>query len=243
MARLMPLGCWPRREQTKHTNGVDCYRALISTDEIGISDVYFLALDSGNMFAIVLIASVDSARADTANVDFRLSEVIMTASSVASGRVCRSANLHCAAAILKVPCLLSMTAIMISMSTSISLAQTGNLVTAPVDGGVRVVLQGQRAAWALPRNSAGAVPADTRLEHLTLGSQAVATAAESLRAVLATTAGSSVAKLSSLPESDSGGPEVRPLRSRHRRRLRVASRRRAACGYRLQQSRDDRFQR
>src|SRR3984885_13341670 len=92
----------------------------------------------------------------------------MTASSVASGRVCRSANLHCAAAILKVPCLLSMIAVMISMSTSISLAQTGNLVTAPVDGGVRVVLQGQRAAWALPRNSAGAVPADTRLEHLIL---------------------------------------------------------------------------
>jgi pseudomonalisin len=91
----------------------------------------------------------------------------MTA-SVARGGVFHCADLGSAAAILRVLCLLSMMVIMISMSTSRSLAQSGNLVTAPVDSGGRVVLQGQRAVWALSQNSSGPVPADTRLEHLTL---------------------------------------------------------------------------
>jgi hypothetical protein len=91
----------------------------------------------------------------------------MTGSSEASGRVFRIANLYCAAS-PSAGRLLSMIPIMISMLTLTSLAQTGNLVTARVDTGGRVALQGQRAAWALPQNSAGAVPADTRLQRLTL---------------------------------------------------------------------------
>jgi subtilase family serine protease len=47
-------------------------------------------------------------------------------------------------------------------------AQNGDLVNAPVDPAVRVTLRGQRARWALPQNSQGAVPGDTMLEHLTL---------------------------------------------------------------------------
>jgi pseudomonalisin len=49
-----------------------------------------------------------------------------------------------------------------------SLAQTADLVIAPVDPASRVVLRGQRAPWALPQNSQGPVPGDTMLEHLTL---------------------------------------------------------------------------
>ena len=49
-----------------------------------------------------------------------------------------------------------------------SLAQTADLVFAPVDPASRVVLRGQRAPWALPQNIQGPVPGDTMLEHLTL---------------------------------------------------------------------------
>ena len=47
-------------------------------------------------------------------------------------------------------------------------AQTADLVNAPVDPAIRVVLRGQHAPWALPRNIQGPVPGDTMLEHLTL---------------------------------------------------------------------------
>ena len=49
-----------------------------------------------------------------------------------------------------------------------SLAQTADLVLAPVDPASRVVLRGQRAPWALPQNIQGPVPGDTMLEHFTL---------------------------------------------------------------------------
>jgi hypothetical protein len=50
----------------------------------------------------------------------------------------------------------------------LSRAQSVNLVNAPVDSAVRVVLRGQHAPWALPQNDLSPVPGETRLEHLTL---------------------------------------------------------------------------
>jgi hypothetical protein len=49
-----------------------------------------------------------------------------------------------------------------------SLAQTIDLVDAPVDSTIRVVLRRERPPWALPQNSQGRVPDDTSFEHMTL---------------------------------------------------------------------------
>ena len=54
-----------------------------------------------------------------------------------------------------------------TLATSV-LAQTTDLVTAPVDPANRIVLQGQRAPWALSQNRREFVPGDTMLQHLTL---------------------------------------------------------------------------
>jgi subtilase family serine protease len=82
----------------------------------------------------------------------------MTASGAATGRLGFSATTLWALAVLTALCIFSIS----------SLAQTGDLVNAPIDPASRVVLRGQRAPWALPQNSQGAVPGDTMLEHLTL---------------------------------------------------------------------------
>ncbi len=82
----------------------------------------------------------------------------MTANGGASGRVSLSATISWKLAIPAVLFIFSMS----------SLAQTGDLVNAPVDAAVRVVLRGQQAPWALPQNVQGVVPGDTMLEHLTL---------------------------------------------------------------------------
>ena len=116
------------------------------------------------MLAIVFLLRTLRTGSLTANE----ASLFMTTSRVTRGRVSHSASFSNTAAVLKTFYRLSMIVLMISMSTSISLAQTGNLVTAPIDTGDRVVFQGQRAAWARPQNSSGAVPADIRLEHLTL---------------------------------------------------------------------------
>jgi pseudomonalisin len=58
--------------------------------------------------------------------------------------------------------------VVLSIFSVSSRAETTDLVTAPVDPANRVVLQGQRAPWALPQSSQGPVPSDTMLEHLTL---------------------------------------------------------------------------
>ena len=82
----------------------------------------------------------------------------MTASGVATRRVSRSATILWAVAVLTASCIFAVP----------SRAQTNNLVNAPVDPAVRVALRGQRAPWALPQNSRGAVPGDTTLQHLTM---------------------------------------------------------------------------
>jgi pseudomonalisin len=65
--------------------------------------------------------------------------------------------------------ILWMLALLIAFSTAVSSrAETRDLVTAPVDSANRVVLQGQRAPWALPQYSQGPVASATMLEHLTL---------------------------------------------------------------------------
>jgi hypothetical protein len=82
----------------------------------------------------------------------------MTTSGVATGRVSLRAVISWKLAILT-------TLFIFSLSSP---AQTGDLVNAPVDPAVRVVLRGQHAPWALPQNAQGVVPGDTMLEHLTL---------------------------------------------------------------------------
>lgn len=82
----------------------------------------------------------------------------MRASGIATGRVSLRARILWTLTLLTTLCISPMR----------SRAQTTDLVTAPVDPASRVVLQGQRAPWALPQNSQGAVPGDTMLEHLTL---------------------------------------------------------------------------
>ena len=82
----------------------------------------------------------------------------MTASGVATRRVSLSATILWVVAVLTASCIFAVP----------SRAQTNNLVNAPVDPAVRVALRGQRAPWALPQNSRGAVPGDTTLQHLTL---------------------------------------------------------------------------
>ena len=81
----------------------------------------------------------------------------MAARSIASGRFSLSAMILWTVLL----------AILCIFSTS-SRAQTSDSVIAPVDPAVRVTLRGQRAPWALPRNSQGPVPGYTMLEHLTL---------------------------------------------------------------------------
>ncbi len=82
----------------------------------------------------------------------------MTTNGGATGRVSLSAIISWKLAILTALFIFSMS----------SLAQTGDLVNAPVDPAVRVVLRGQHAPWALPQNIRGPVPGETMLEHLTL---------------------------------------------------------------------------
>src|SRR5271157_2697321 len=82
----------------------------------------------------------------------------MAASGAANGRVSLRATILWTLALLITPCIF----------TILSLAQKGDLVSAPVDPAVRVALRGQRARWALPQNDQGAVPGATMLEHLTL---------------------------------------------------------------------------
>ncbi len=84
----------------------------------------------------------------------------MTARGTATRRVSLSAKILRKLAI-------STALFMFSMSSS-SLAQTGDLVNAPVDPAIRVVLRGQHAPWALPQDIRGVVPGDTVLEHLTV---------------------------------------------------------------------------
>jgi pseudomonalisin len=80
------------------------------------------------------------------------------ASGVRTRRASLSATILWAVAVLTAFCIFSVP----------SRAQTANLVTAPVDPAIRVVLRGQHAPWALPQNIQGPVPGDTVLEHLTL---------------------------------------------------------------------------
>jgi pseudomonalisin len=54
------------------------------------------------------------------------------------------------------------------VSATSSRAQTVDLVVAPVDPAIRVVLRGEHPAWALPQNSQGKVPDDTSFGHMTL---------------------------------------------------------------------------
>jgi hypothetical protein len=82
----------------------------------------------------------------------------MAARRVVTGRVSFSARILWTLAFLTVLCI----------SSASSRAQTTDLATAPIDFASRVVLQGQRAPWALPQNSQGPVPSGTMLEHLTL---------------------------------------------------------------------------
>ncbi len=49
-----------------------------------------------------------------------------------------------------------------------SSGQTNDLVTGEIEPSSRIVLRDQRAPWARPQNSQGAVPGETGLEHLTL---------------------------------------------------------------------------
>ena len=81
----------------------------------------------------------------------------MTARSIARRRFTLSAMIRWTA-LLTILCIFSMP----------SRAQTADLVNAPVDPAIRVVLRGQHAPWALPQNSQGPVPGDTMLQHLTL---------------------------------------------------------------------------
>ena len=81
----------------------------------------------------------------------------MTARSIASGRLSLSAMILWTA-LLSILCIFAMPA----------RAQTADLVNAPVDPAVRVVLKGQHAPWALPQNSQGPVRGDAMLEHLIL---------------------------------------------------------------------------
>ena len=94
----------------------------------------------------------------------------MTASVTATRRIFLSATILWAVAVLTASCIFSVP----------SRAQATNLVDIPVDPAVRVVLRGHRAPWALPQNSQGAVPGDTPLAALDLGSQALAATAASL---------------------------------------------------------------
>ncbi len=48
------------------------------------------------------------------------------------------------------------------------LAQTTDLVIAPVDPASQVLLLGQHAPWATEQNRRGLIPGDTMLEHLIL---------------------------------------------------------------------------
>src|SRR5208283_3125639 len=82
----------------------------------------------------------------------------MTTNGGATGRVSLRATISWKLAILTALFIFSMS----------SLAQRGDLVNAPVDPAVRVVLRGQPAPWALPQNIQGPVPGDTMLEHLIL---------------------------------------------------------------------------
>ena len=79
----------------------------------------------------------------------------MTARSIASGRLSLSSMILWTA-LLSILCIFSMPA----------RSQTADLVNAPVDPAIRVVLKGQHAPWALPQNSQGPVAGDTMLEHL-----------------------------------------------------------------------------
>src|ERR1700723_3967189 len=110
------------------------------------------------MLAIVFLLRTLRTGSLTANE----ASLFMTTSRVTRGRVSHSASFSNTAAVLKTFYRLSMIVLMISMSTSISLAQTGNLVTAPIDTGDRVVFQGRQAAWARRQNSSDAAPADIR---------------------------------------------------------------------------------
>jgi Pro-kumamolisin, activation domain/Bacterial Ig-like domain (group 3) len=80
--------------------------------------------------------------------------------------------LESAAAIVRTtpkPALLPIVILLIVLSvSSLSPAQSNELVTAPVDPTIRAVLYGQHAVWAMPRYMQGTVPGDTMLRHLTL---------------------------------------------------------------------------
>jgi subtilase family serine protease len=82
----------------------------------------------------------------------------MATNGVLTGRSFFSATMVWMLVLLTVLCIFSMSL----------RAQTSDLVTVPVDPAVRVVLRGQHAPWALPRNLQGPVPGDTMLQHLTL---------------------------------------------------------------------------
>ena len=82
----------------------------------------------------------------------------MTANGIASGRVSLRATILWTLMLVAVLAIFSVT----------SRGQTTDLLNAPVNPAMRVVLRGQRAPWALPQNSQGPVPGYTMLEHLTL---------------------------------------------------------------------------
>src|SRR5208282_1889053 len=125
------------------------FPAPINTDNTSVCGIYFAA--RGELETCYKSSRELSQPANQARL-------FMTASGGATDRVSLGAMISWILALLTTLCVLSVP----------SRARTIDLVTAPVDPAVRVVLRDHRAPWALPQNIQGPVPSNTVLEHLTL---------------------------------------------------------------------------